>query len=402
MLSPRQRDVVNHWWTSDRLLVAVGAIRSGKTYAAADGLARFLISSAEGHDYAIVGVTQDAAWRNVGRPLMAHLERLVTPAREDRQHGLRIRAGVGRSVWIIGANDEAARKRIQGMTLRGLIVDEAALVPEDAWVMSTSRLSVEGAKVWATLNPESPGHWFRRQVIQRLERWRGQLVDFRLRDNPTLSEQVIADYETTYTGHMHARMIEGQWAGASGLIFPSWHTGAKPDKVTRWILGVDWAGSGVFAAVMIALDESGRGAVVAERIYDARVSEPLTDTEQADRTAKWASDVTTEPIRVFGDPSTPAGAKNEFRKRRLWFYDADNTVADGISRTASALASGTLKVSEACPHLRTELGEYHWDRAAQERGEDKPMKQADHACDALRYAVMGARIGQPPIGIAVG
>ena len=390
MLSPKQREVVNHWFGNQRMMVAVGAIRSGKTFSAADSLARFLISDAAPHDFALVGVTQDAVWRNVGRPLMGHLRRLETPAYEDRQHGLRIRAGAGRSVWLIGCNDEGARRRLQGMTLRGLLVDEAALIPEDAWVMATSRCSVSGAKIWATLNPESPGHWFRRQVIQRLEHWRARLVDFRLRDNPTLTEATIADYEAAYTGHQRARLIHGQWAGASGLIFPTWRTGTAPAKVDRYLLGVDWAGSGVFAAVMLALDAERRGCIVAERVYDARVQEPLTDAEQVDRTAKWAAAITDRPLAVYGDPSTPGGAKREFARRRIRWRDANNKVNEGISVTGSALAEGRITIAEGCEHLRQEILEYAWDKAAQNRGEDRPVKAADHAADALRYVVTGA------------
>ena len=400
-LSPKQKQVANHWYRDERLLVAVGAVRSGKTYAAACGLARFIVSEAGQYDYAIVGVTQDSAWRNVGRPLIEHLEHLQTPARDDRQYGRRIKAGAGRSIWIIGADDEKARRRIQGMTLRGLIVDEAAIIPESAWVMATSRLSVEGAKAWATLNPESPGHWFRRSVVQRLDRWRAALVDFRLTDNPTLGEQAIADLEQAYTGHMKARMIEGSWAGATGLIYSSWKVGKPPEKIARYVVGVDWAGSGVFAAVLMALTEDNEGCVIAERIYDARVQEPLTDVQQAERTAEWAASYTNEPLTAYGDPTTPAAAKQEFRRMRLWFRDADNTVLDGISRTASALSTGRLVIADECSHLKQELQEYHWDKAAQERGEDKPVKHADHAVDALRYAVMGARIGRPAVRIGI-
>jgi hypothetical protein len=34
-----------------------------------------------------------------------------------------------------------------------------------------------------------------------------------------------------------------------------------------------------------------------------------------------------------------------------------------------------------------EIGSYRWDPKASDRGEDKPIKDNDHALDALRYAV---------------
>ena len=44
-----------------------------------------------------------------------------------------------------------------------------------------------------------------------------------------------------------------------------------------------------------------------------------------------------------------------------------------------------------CKHLIDEIQGYAWDPKAQERGEDKPVKTNDHACDALRYALMAHR-----------
>ena len=118
-----------------------------------------------------------------------------------------------------------------------------------------------------------------------------------------------------------------------------WAGGEKPTDVDQWILGVDWAGSGVFAAVLIALDEDLKGTVVAERIYDARVKEPLTDLEQVRRTAKWAYDIVDEgdEIVTYGDPTTPGAAQFAFTDHLLYWNDADNSVLEGISATSHAL-----------------------------------------------------------------
>ena len=66
----------------------------------------------------------------------------------------------------------------------------------------------------------------------------------------------------------------------------------------------------------------------------------------------------------------------------------DNDVFGGITRVQKRLVlepDGTprLTVSPTCRHLIEELGVYEW-----MDGRDKPRKVHDHACDALRYAVM--------------
>jgi phage terminase large subunit len=66
---------------------------------------------------------------------------------------------------------------------------------------------------------------------------------------------------------------------------------------------------------------------------------------------------------------------------------AKNDVLDGIRATQVAMNKGSIYFSSKCKNLFTEFASYIWDEKATERGEDKPVKQFDHACDALRYFV---------------
>jgi phage terminase large subunit len=68
--------------------------------------------------------------------------------------------------------------------------------------------------------------------------------------------------------------------------------------------------------------------------------------------------------------------------------DADNDVAYGIRTLSSLLAGGQLLVSDRCQGFIKEAPGYSWDPKATERGEDKPIKVADHSLDAGRYAVV--------------
>lgn len=76
---------------------------------------------------------------------------------------------------------------------------------------------------------------------------------------------------------------------------------------------------------------------------------------------------------------------------RLRIRRADNAVLEGIQLVASALDAGILMIHPRCKHLIDEIQGYSWDPKAQLHGEDRPVKTADHACDALRYALMAYR-----------
>jgi hypothetical protein len=51
-----------------------------------------------------------------------------------------------------------------------------------------------------------------------------------------------------------------------------------------------------------------------------------------------------------------------------------------------------LRVLAHCTKTISEFSAYRWDPKAQEKGEDKPIKQFDHAMDALRYVCNGNRM----------
>ena len=72
---------------------------------------------------------------------------------------------------------------------------------------------------------------------------------------------------------------------------------------------------------------------------------------------------------------------------------ADNSVLDGIRTVASMLGAKKLKISTECSNLIDEMHGYMWDSKAQAIGVDKPIKQNDHACDALRYLMMKFKDG---------
>ena len=95
------------------------------------------------------------------------------------------------------------------------------------------------------------------------------------------------------------------------------------------------------------------------------------------------------------DPSAK-GLQEEVRRAtrdldyQVVIKNAENDVALGISRVQKALVFDILSISPDQDNLIRELGLYEYDKKSIEKGKEVPIKENDHACDALRYAVMGA------------
>ena len=108
-----------------------------------------------------------------------------------------------------------------------------------------------------------------------------------------------------------------------------------------------------------------------------------TDAEYADDLLDFlGGDLDTQ---VIVDPSA-ASFKTELRNRGFRVRDAVNSVREGIATTAVLIGSRQVRAERTrCPNLFREIHDYVWDDRARQRGEERPLKERDHAMDALRY-----------------
>ena len=76
---------------------------------------------------------------------------------------------------------------------------------------------------------------------------------------------------------------------------------------------------------------------------------------------------------------------------------AKNDVLDGIRLVGTLLNLCKICFEKSCVNTIGEFASYIWDEKALEHGEDKPVKQFDHGCDAARYfcsTILGNRVAR--------
>ncbi|MGV9668647.1 PBSX family phage terminase large subunit [Nocardia niigatensis] len=325
----------------------------------------------------------------------------------------------GRTVILVGANNEAARTKIQGLTLAGAYVDEAPTLPESYWNMLFSRLSVPGARMFATGNPESPRHWFKTQWLDRAKFWiqdDGSIIDrrdkyaellpgdpdrpldlhrftFILDDNPNLDPDFVAALKSSYTGVWYLRFVLGKWVVADGAIYSAFDEakhvlphGELPEMSRLLALGVDYGTTNPTAGILLGLGVDGR-------LYAVDEWSPArgTDAELSASLAEWLRDNEHDPDWVFVDPAAASFKLQLYRDDTARVADASNQVLDGIRTVAALFSTGQLLISERCERLLSEIHCYVWDSKAAEKGIDKPVKVDDHFADALRYSVASSQ-----------
>ncbi|MFE1773749.1 PBSX family phage terminase large subunit [Streptomyces sp. NPDC059008] len=378
-----------------RINIWHGAVRSGKTIAS---LLAWLLAVAEAPASGlilVVGRSLQTIERNVFEPLQdpALFWDVAQQVRHTR--GATTATVLGRTVHLIGAADARAEGRLRGLTASLAYVDEATLLPEGFWVQLLARLSVPGARLLGTTNPDSPRHWLKTGYLDRAHELDLKAWHFRLDDNPSLSAAYVAALAAEYVGLWKRRMIDGAWVVAEGAVFDMYdeqqHVVDTLPPMRRHWLGIDYGTTNATSAVLLGLGTDDRLYACAEWRWDSRTAHrQLTDAQYSARIRAWLDEQDVVPEWTFIDPSAASFTVQMWNDGHPGIARANNDVLDGIRSTATALDSGLLRIHRSCTGLLDELPAYAWDPAASERGEDKPIKRDDHGVDALRYAVHSA------------
>jgi phage terminase large subunit len=301
-----------------------------------------------------------------------------------------------------------------------ILVDEAIeTVPDDLDVLIT-RLR-NGVLPYQQLimltNPGSPSH----HLKVRADTGRSRLLYSRHEDNPAYyqdgawteaGKNYLAILDTLPTVRRQ-RYLLGQWVAAEGLIYdefdPAIHIvpnfpERKPPKEWDRVIAIDWGFTNPFVAMWIAIDPDGRMHVYKE-IYQTGIMVP----DAAKMVAQAIKYDSAPPSRIICDHDAGDRAILE-KELGMSTLAAMKDVKTGIEAVQQRLrkdATGkprlvickdTLtrrdpKLLEArrptC--LQEEVTTYVWDQRSQPGSasqREAPVKQDDHSCDALRYAVM--------------
>jgi len=390
-----------------RLNIWEGAVRSSKTISSIIRWIEFIKQSEPGN-LLMIGKTE----RTLKRNIIDVIIRILGNKRARYVAGTGEFHVLGRVIYVCGANDESAQEKIRGLTLMGAYGDEVSTWPESFWVMLQSRLSMKGAKFFGTTNPDNPTHWLKKQ-LDRSAVWlkhdgteaeprkigtqtiKGKVMNlarmsFIITDNITLPRRYIRDLMNEYTGLWYRRFIGGEWVAAEGAIFDFWDPDTMvvrdlPPMVRVLGDGIDYGTTNPTAGVRVGVGNNGK-------LYAMAEWAPVRGTvgEHSKSYKRWTVDHP-NPGYVIVDPAAAAFKLQLHTDGVRQVKNGNNDVLEGIRLVSSLISTGRLLIHESCLYLLEEIPGYSWDSKASEKGLDKPIKENDHFCDALRYIVYTTR-----------
>ena len=389
--SEKQKTVLSWWmrgspYESREAILCDGAVRSGKTLAMGLGFFLWAMSCFSGRNFALCGKSIGAVERNLLTELRPWLKQLGLSWKESRsEHLLTVWTGKRENrFYLFGGGDEGGADRIQGMTLAGVLLDEAALMPRSFVEQACARCSVPGSRLWFNCNPEGPGHWLYKEWVLNAQQRNCLRLHFTMEDNPSLTEAIRRRYERLYTGVFYRRFVLGLWVQAEGRVYDFFTTemvGKAPEHCDKWYISCDY---GTVNPMSMGLwgRRDGIWYRVKEFYFDSRKEHrQMTDGEYAQALEGLAG--SREIAGVIVDPS--AASFLEALRRKGWrVRKARNDVLSGIRLTSDLLKNGRIVICDGCHDCLRELDEYVWDRSG---GEDRVKKEHDHAMDDMRYFV---------------
>lgn len=403
--SRRQMQLITWWHASSPMasadgVIAQGAIRSGKTVAMIIGFLMWSLITfrEEGANFIIAGKSIGALKRNVLTPMFKILNAWGISYHYSRSSESP-HIVIGKNIYyLFGANNERSQDALQGFTAAGALADEVVLFPESFVDQMIGRCSEEGSKIWMSCNPAGPFHYFKLRFVDKARKKRLLDLHFTLDDNPSLSAQIKARYRRMFTGMWFKRYILGLWALAEGLVYSMFDEDkhfVPPETVPTWFphygVAVDHGNTNPTTFGLIAWG-AGDGKVYLLNLYyfDSRKegNRRKTDSQYADDFESWLGPYRSRIEHLVVDPSAGTFI-TELESRGFTVKKAKNDVKEGIQYTSILLEGDEpIFVVRDVPEMdpcKLEFGTYAWDPKAQQRGEDKPLKENDHIMDMIRY-----------------
>lgn len=301
-----------------------------------------------------------------------------------------------------------------------ILVDEAVEITLDVHETLISRLRGNAPtykQILLLTNPSHPAHWIKR----RADNGTLTLITSTHRDNPaytnpdgtpTPAGHAYATRLDALTGTRRARLRDGLWVGAEGLIYDTWdetiHIVPRTPIPHHWrrIWSIDFGYTNPTVVQRWAIDPDGRLVLYSERVATHEIVEDTARAilkEVTDHNGDWTEP---KPEAIICDHDAENRAQLE-RVLQRGTVPAHKKVTEGIEAVQArlkiagdgkprltiqkgALTNTDHQMQNAGLPTGThqEILTYTWaPPTLGEAPKEEPNKQNDHSMDALRYAV---------------
>ncbi len=283
---------------------------------------------------------------------------------------------------------------LEGVHVHAAWMDEAGQMKREAWDVVLRRVGFYNGRVLITTTPYNLG-WLKTEFY---DRWKAgdsnyDVIQFASIENPHYPREEFERAKATMPSWKFRMFYLGEFTKPEGLVYEDFNPGehiVTPFEIPsswRRIVGVDFGYNNPTAAVWVAVNPD--NVMYVYREYYQRNKLPEESGADILRLSEG------ENIEaVYCDPSNPA-AIEEYRRMRLPALGASNAVKEGIERVIAGFKGERLFIFKGLNNLLDEIENYRW-KVHNDSIVDEPVKEYDHAVDALRYAIQSLHTKYEP------
>lgn len=383
MLTPAQKSIVS---SQSRYRVVNCGRRFGKTTMAVEEMKAFAISRESRISYIAPTYQQarDIAWQE----LLRSCKGIVIKANESRLE-LTVK-NIKRGQSLISFRGWESIESMRGTKNDFVVLDEVAMYRHfwTYWseVIRPTLTDTQGQALFLS-TPKGFNHFydlFNKEATDKDYK----SFHFTTYDNPFLIKTEIDKAKAELTEDRFAQEYLADFRKTEGLVFKEFdrsiHLFDDSVKLPRFVeilAGIDFGFTNPTAVVHVAKDYDSRFWVIDEWYKTGRTEAQIAEYVKSCRFNK-----------VYPDPENPSAIEvlsqaginvQEVKKNK-------DSVQSGINRIRELFKSNRLFISNQCLNLIAELEAYSYPESKTNQSlQEKPVKENDHAIDAMRYCIMG-------------
>ncbi len=207
-------------------------------------------------------------------------------------------------------------------------------------------------------------------------------------DNPYLPKEELDKAKQELTEDRFAQEYLADFRKTEGLVYKEFSRDRHiydetqgPIKVIETVAGVDFGFTNPCAVISARIDSDNRFWVSSEWYKTGRTEVQIAEYVVGQKFNK-----------VYPDPENPSAIEvlNQKGVSVSEVIKGRDSVQSGINKVRELFKSNRLFIHKSCINLISELETYSYpDKKPDHPEAENPIKENDHALDALRYAIMG-------------
>lgn len=323
---------------------------------------------------------RDIMWNQ----LKKELQPIIIKANESRLE-LEVKNKDGKFSFIQLKGWEAI-ETLRGQTFNFIVLDEVASM-RNFWVgwnevLSPTLIDRKGSCMFIS-TPKAFNHFY--DLCNMHEKDKDyESFHFTTYDNPNIPVDEIEREKQTKPENTFAQEYLGSFRKSEGLVYKEFRRDKHvytdtnaPVNLVKYMAGIDFGFTNPTAIIACRKGHDNDYWIVSEWYKTNKTDEQIADVVMA-----YHFD------EVYPDPESPS-AIAELQKRGVYCKEViknKDSIKNGINSIRALLLKNKLHIHASCQNLINELETYSYpERRENKNEEENPVKENDHALDAMRY-----------------